>query len=138
MDDTGIATDVAPRSQWRDLREWLAMVERHGELQRITAEVDPDEEIGAITFLGSREVPSPAFLFDSFTGPNPYGARVLTNVLGSSPLRYAIAVGLDPTLPIPDLVQATRQITKRRIAPIHVGNNDAPVNETCSKATTSI
>lgn len=117
------------RPVWRDLREWLAVVEKHGELQRITAPVDPNEELSAITFMGSREVPSPAFLFESFTTGNPHGARVLTNALGSSPSRYALAVGLDPTLPIPALVQATRQITKRRIPPVYVGNNDIPVDE---------
>ncbi len=129
MDDTGTAALTGARPQWRDLREWLEIVDRRGELQRIAAPVDPHEEIAAITFMGSREVPSPAFMFEAFTRPNPYGARVLTNVLGSSPSRYAIAVGLDPTLPIPALVQATRQITKRRVPPTHVGNNDSPVDE---------
>lgn len=132
MNDIATAAAIASRPQWRDLREWLAVVEKHGELQRITAAVDPDEELSAITFMGSREVPSPAFMFESFSGAasaNPYGARVLTNVLGSSPSRYAIAVGLDPTLPIAALVEATRQITKRRIPPVWVGNNDSPVNE---------
>ncbi len=132
MDDIRTAAAAASKPQWRDLREWLAIVEKHGDLQHIKAPVDPDEELSAITFMGSREVPSPAFMFENFTGAasaNPYGARVLTNVLGSSPSRYAIAVGLDPTLPIPALVEATRQITKRRIPPIYVGNNDSPVNE---------
>ena len=57
MNDNGTASPVGARSDWRDLREWLAIVERHGELQRIGVAVDPDEEIGAITFMGSREVP---------------------------------------------------------------------------------
>ena len=132
MDDITTAAAIAAKPQWRDLREWLAVVEKHGELQRIKAAVDPDEEIGAVTYMGSREVPSPAFMFERFSGAssaNPYGARVLTNVLGSSPSRYAIAVGLDPTLPIPALVEATRHITKRRVPPVFVGNNDCPVDE---------
>jgi len=28
----------------RDLREWIALLEREGELVRVSAEVDPDEE----------------------------------------------------------------------------------------------
>jgi UbiD family decarboxylase len=132
MNDAGAALESGARKPWRDLREWLALVEGLGELQRIAAPVDPHEEIGAVTFMGSREVPSPAFLFEAFSGAaaaNPYGARVLTNMLGSSASRYALAVGLDPTLSLPELVQATRQITKRRVAPVHVGHNACPVDE---------
>jgi hypothetical protein len=44
---------AGPRPEWRDLREWLALLERHGELKRISAEVDPIEELAAIT-LASR------------------------------------------------------------------------------------
>ena len=32
----------------RDLREWIALLEREGELRRISAEVDPDLEITEI------------------------------------------------------------------------------------------
>ena len=47
----------------KDLREWIALLEEKGELKRIRAEVDWDEEIGAIT----REISSqhgPALLFE--------------------------------------------------------------------------
>jgi 4-hydroxy-3-polyprenylbenzoate decarboxylase len=120
------AVPSGPR--WGDLREWLALAEQHGSLHRITAEVDLNEELSAITFMGSRERVSPAFLFERF-GRNPYGARVLSNMLGASKVRYALAMGLDPGLPIAALVQATRQITKRRIAPVMVARETAPVNE---------
>jgi 4-hydroxy-3-polyprenylbenzoate decarboxylase len=33
----------------RDLREWIALLERAGELRRISAEADPDLEITEIT-----------------------------------------------------------------------------------------
>src|SRR3974377_323917 len=36
---------------WRDLRDWLKLVEQAGQLKRIDAPVDPDEELGAITFM---------------------------------------------------------------------------------------
>ncbi len=38
-----------PQVSWRDLREWIALLERNNELQRITKPVDADEELGAIT-----------------------------------------------------------------------------------------
>ena len=39
---------------WRDLREWLALAERHAQLKRIDREVDPVEELAAITFMATR------------------------------------------------------------------------------------
>ena len=33
---------------WRDLREWIALLEQNGELQRIGKVVDADEELAAI------------------------------------------------------------------------------------------
>ena len=32
-----------------DLRDWIALLEREGELRRISAEVDPDLEVTEIT-----------------------------------------------------------------------------------------
>jgi 4-hydroxy-3-polyprenylbenzoate decarboxylase len=54
----------------RDLGEWIALLEREGELQRIPAEVDPDLEIREIT---DRVVKSggPALLFENTMGSLP-------------------------------------------------------------------
>jgi len=38
---------------WHDLRSWIAQIEQHGELARINAEVDPHEELGAVTLPAS-------------------------------------------------------------------------------------
>lgn len=120
------AVTIGPR--WNDLREWLTLVEQHGSLARIAGEVDPNEELGAITFMASRRKISPAFLFETFPS-NPLSARVLSNMLGASKLRYALAVGLDPDLSIAEMVEATRHITKKRVAPALVPAAAAPVNE---------
>ena len=40
----------------RDLRDWLARVERIGQLRRIKAEVGRREEMGAITYLAHQEI----------------------------------------------------------------------------------
>ena len=128
MDD-GIGTSTAPAGvAWHDLREWLALVETHGSLHRVGAVVDPHEELGAITLMATRERISPALLFERFPH-NPLGAKILANVLGASKERYALAMGLDPALSIAKLVAATRAITKRRIAPVWVAPETAPVNE---------
>jgi len=112
---------------WRDLRDWLALVEASGGLRRISATVDPVEELAAITFLAGRTVGAPALLFDRLCG-DEFGTRVLSNMLGASKERYAFAVGLDPALSICDMIAATRAIIRRRIAP-YVEKRGAPVNE---------
>jgi UbiD family decarboxylase len=119
------ATD-ATAVGWRDLREWLALVEANGLLQRIDQPVDPNEELSAITFMATRREDAPALLFENV---DRSGARVLTNMLGASKERYALAVGLDPDLSIADLIRDTRAIMNRRIAPVQVAKAQAPVNE---------
>ncbi len=111
---------------WRDLREWLALVEGNGLLQRIDKPVDPDEELAAITFMATRREDAPALLFENV---DRSGARVLTNMLGASKQRYALAVGLDPDLSVADLIRETRAIMNRRIAPVQVAKAQAPVNQ---------
>jgi 4-hydroxy-3-polyprenylbenzoate decarboxylase len=78
---------VAPPA---DLREWIALLEREGELVRVAAEVDPDLEI---TEIVDRTVKAggPALLFE-----NPRGARhaLLINQFGTE-RRMCLAFGVD-------------------------------------------
>ena len=113
---------------WRDLRDWLKLVEQAGQLKRVNAPVDPDEELGAVTFMAGRTPETPALLFDNLVG-NRSDARILSNMLGASKERYALAVGLDPDASTPDLIMASRDLMKHRIAPVHISKDVAPVNE---------
>jgi 4-hydroxy-3-polyprenylbenzoate decarboxylase len=74
----------------RDLREWIALLEREGELVRVGAEVDPDLEI---TEIVDRTVKAggPALLFE-----NPKGAKhpLLINQFGTE-RRMCLAFGVD-------------------------------------------
>ena len=68
MTGTAVAPDhgadaIAPR----DLREWLQRVEALGELKRVTAEVDRDEEMSAVAYLAGQTVGSPALLFQRWS-----------------------------------------------------------------------
>ena len=74
----------------RDLREWIALLEREGELRRITAEVDPDLEITEIT---DRVVKSggPALLFEHPTGSDH---PLLINQFGTE-RRMCLALGVE-------------------------------------------
>jgi len=113
---------------WNDLRAWLRLVERHGELKRIAAPVSLDEEMSAVTFMATRDEAAPALLFEAPQGMPP-GQTVLTNMLGASKIRYALAVGIDPALSVRDMIVETRRLLKRRIAPTTVARASAPVNE---------
>src|SRR5882724_11777352 len=94
---------------WRNLREWVALIDAKGMLQRIDKPVDPDEELAAITFMATRREDAPALLFENLAGDQS-GAKILINMLGSSKERYALAVGLDPGLSIADMIAQSRTI----------------------------
>src|SRR3954470_8836696 len=74
----------------RDLREWIALLEREGELVRVTAEVDPRLEV---TEIVDRTVKAggPALLFE-----NPKGAQhaLLINQFGTE-RRMCLAFGVE-------------------------------------------
>ncbi len=82
-----------------DLREWIAALERAGELRRIRAEVDPILEITEITDrtsksrLGKNNASGgPALLFENVKGYA--GSQVLINQFGSAQ-RMNLALGVD-------------------------------------------
>jgi UbiD family decarboxylase len=122
------AASGARQAQWRDLREWLALIERNGLLKRIDKPVDPDEELAAITFMATRREDATALLFQNLAGDRS-GSSILSNMLGASKERYALAVGLDPALSTAELISDTRAIMNRRIAPVRIPKSRAPVNE---------
>jgi 4-hydroxy-3-polyprenylbenzoate decarboxylase len=74
----------------KDLRDWIALLEREGELVRVAAEVDPDLEI---TEIVDRTVKAggPALLFE-----NPKGSEhpLLINQFGTE-RRMCLAFGVD-------------------------------------------
>ena len=124
---TGSDEKATPVS-WRDLRDWIALLERNNELQRIGKPVDADEELGAITYMATRTEKSAALLFENITGDKS-GSKILANMLGASKERYALAVGLDPDLSIAEMIAESRTIMNRKIAPVRVPKSKAPVNE---------
>jgi 4-hydroxy-3-polyprenylbenzoate decarboxylase len=76
---------------YSDLREWIAALERAGELKRVRAEVDPILEITEITDRVSKS-DGPALLFENVKG-HP-GSQVLINQFGSA-RRMNMALGVD-------------------------------------------
>jgi 4-hydroxy-3-polyprenylbenzoate decarboxylase len=50
-------------------------------------------------------------------------------MLGASKERYALAVGLDPDASTPELIMASRDLMKHRLAPVQIPKHEAPVSE---------
>jgi len=113
---------------WNDLRDWLAEVDKIGELAKINEPTDWDEEISGITYLTGKKLGGPALLFDNIQG-YPQGFRVLSNILGSSLNRIALSLGLPLNLSTLDMIRATKDIYKGRISPKEVDARSAKVNE---------
>ena len=74
--------------KYRDLREFIAMLEQRGELRRIALEVDPRLEMTEICDRVLR-AQGPAVLFEK---PKGHSIPVLGNLFGT-PLRVALGMG---------------------------------------------
>ena len=94
---------------YRDLRDFIAEVERLGALRHLPG-ADPLFEIGGITEVAAGLPECPALLFDRIKG-YPAGFRVFTNATVSAQ-RAALVLGLDPTLRPLDALKAW--MTKRQ------------------------
>src|SRR4249919_3577293 len=79
--------------QWRDLRDWLELVDALGELKHGRG-ASSEEDIGAVTEMLDHAEESPCVLFDEIANFKP-GYRVLVNSMGSIK-RQAVTLGLDP------------------------------------------
>ena len=79
-----------PRRPYADLREFIADLERAGELCRIHAEVDPRLEVSAITDRTAR-AGGPALLFEKVRG---HSIPILMNAFGSME-RLTMALGVE-------------------------------------------
>ena len=96
---------------YNDLRDWIAALERAGELRRIKTEVDPILEITEITdrvskgHIGFREsgtVGGSALLFENIKGHSAH--RVLINQFGS-PRRMQFALEVDSLDQVADRIR---------------------------------
>jgi 4-hydroxy-3-polyprenylbenzoate decarboxylase len=91
-----------------DLRQWIAALDRAGELKRVKTEVDPILEIAEITDrvskgLAAKGVPGgPAILFENIK--SRAGARVLINQFGSE-ARMKLALGVSSLDEIADRIR---------------------------------
>lgn len=113
-----------------DLRGYIDALEAMGEVQRVRAEVDWNQEIGAITRRVC-ETRSAAPLFESIKGYP--GHRMAGALMGPGRTnlhaRVAVGLGLDPAASPLELIEILRERFRGRRAPETVGNADAPCKE---------
>jgi UbiD family decarboxylase len=115
------------RPRWRDLREWLDLVEGIGELKRVDG-ASSEEDVGAITEMLERYEDSPCVLFNRLPGFE-LGYRVLSNSLGTR-RRHAITLGLDPAEATHERLLAYWRGLLRGFSPIPpVVVGDGPIRE---------
>src|SRR6476620_6643120 len=115
---------------YKDLREFVELVDKLGALRRIEG-ADPRFEMGAITEVAAGRPDGPALLFDGIKG-FPRGFRTFTNAT-TSPQRAALALGIDPGLRPLDALKAW--MAKRQTLKAHkpVVVKDAPFLENSTR-----
>ncbi len=90
---------------FRDLQQFLAALERQGELRRVSAEVDPELEIAEIATRTIKEQ-GPALLFERVRG---FRYPLAINILGSR-RRIEMALGREPGEIGRELVRFVEQV----------------------------
>lgn len=88
------------RGYFRDLREFISLLEATGNLYRITYEIEKNSELIPFVrwqYLGLPDSQRKAFLFENVTDPKgrKYNCRVAVGVLGASRAIYKMALGVE-------------------------------------------
>lgn len=108
------------------LREYIAALESIGEVQRIEREVDTDLEVGAI-MRRVYDLQAPAPFYQNIKG-FPRGYRIFAAPLGftnrrkSRHARLAAALGMEPDLPVVDLMEEYIRRLKNPLKPVIVSS----------------
>ncbi len=105
----------------KDFRGYLAKLEEIGDLKRVKAEVDWNEELGGIAFEGLARR-SPALLFESVKDYHgTHGQKVIANFIESAN-RGKVALGLPPSTPQPEVINILRDRMRKPIKPTSVSD----------------
>jgi 4-hydroxy-3-polyprenylbenzoate decarboxylase len=116
---------------YRDIRDYLAELERRGLLRRVTRMTNKDSEVMPLVrwqFRGLDTAQRTGWLFDNLTDSRGrrFDASVAVAILGASPQVYAAAMGVDSVTEIPAKWLWAQQ---HPIAPVTVTAAGAPVKE---------
>ena len=117
---------------FKDLREFIAKLEKEGELVRIKKAVDWNLELGAV-IRRSYDLKAPAPLFENIKG-YPKGYRVLGAPIGMSEKpgrslsRLAMSLGFSPDATFNEIVEEYIARNKRKIKPVIVDSGPCKEN----------
>ena len=111
---------------FKDHRDFFEVLEKEGELARITSEVDWDVEVGAI---GRRtyERQGPCLLFENIKDYPP-GYRISNGTTGTWS-RVALSVGLDKNTAVRDIYREYEMRLDKKILPKTIKKENAPCKE---------
>ena len=99
-----------------DLRQWMALLDKEGELRRVEAEVDWDRELGAVA-RRVLEHRGPALLFERITGYREGRCtRLFTGGLADR-RRLALALGFPKDVANAELVQYVMRKNRETVPP---------------------
>ena len=104
-------------TSFMDTRDWIALLEKEGELRRITAEVDWNREIGAIA-RRVLEKKGPALLFENINGyRSGRCTKLFVSGLGARS-RLALALGFPRDVANRELIQHVMKKNRETLAPV--------------------
>lgn len=116
----------------QDLRDWIATIEERGQLKRIQAEVDWDEEIGGIAQrVFDMKERCPALLFENIKDYHKGPCTKLFTASLATYGRIALMLGLPQDTPVKEIIQTVRQSARNPIKPLLL--NDGPCKEHIKK-----
>jgi len=99
-----------------DMRQWMQLLEKEGELKRIDAEVHWDRELGAVA-RRVLEKKGPALLFENITGyATGRCTKLLTGALGDR-RRLALALGFPKDVGNAELLAYVMEKNRATLAP---------------------
>ncbi len=104
---------------FKDIREFIAKLEKEGEAQRIEGEVDWNLEVGAM-IRRSNEEGLPAPFFQKISG-YPDGHRIFGTPMGNCK-RIAIAMDLEPNTPTKELIEQYLRRKQQPVKPLLVNH----------------
>src|SRR6266540_4040350 len=102
--------------KWRDLRDWLRLVDELGGELRVVRGANWERDIGRVTEMLDHTAGSPCVLFDAIPG-YPDGHRVVVNTNGTI-RRQAVTLGLDPATVSHGALMTFWRTTLRGLEPI--------------------
>ena len=108
----------------KDLRDFIALAEKEGELKRITAEVDWNLELSHIAKL-NEEAQGPALLFENI---KDYHTPVMTSSCTTAQ-KLALILGLPKDTPLPEILRSWVKMGRNPIPPVFVDKKDAPCKQ---------